>query len=96
MAWLVGHSLLRRLTNLAARRVNVAVHTWVVGNDGLALEYLCWCKRKSLERENFNGSLKWPLVMKMKKHSVELGAPPMEEINSYFVTMEAKDEKFSH
>lgn len=29
----------------------VAEHVWVIGNDGPIGEYLCWCKRKSMERE---------------------------------------------
>ncbi|XP_020240204.1 serine/threonine-protein kinase GRIK1 [Cajanus cajan] len=35
---------------------DVAEHVWVIGNDGPIPEYLCWCKRKSLVTEDFNGS----------------------------------------
>ncbi|XP_027342634.1 serine/threonine-protein kinase GRIK1-like isoform X1 [Abrus precatorius] len=35
---------------------DVAEHKWIIGNDGLIPDYLCWCKRKSLEREDFDGS----------------------------------------
>ncbi|KAJ1409197.1 Serine/threonine-protein kinase, active site [Sesbania bispinosa] len=34
----------------------VAEHSWVIGNDGPIGEYLCWCKRKSLQREDFDES----------------------------------------
>ncbi|XP_061358779.1 serine/threonine-protein kinase GRIK1-like [Gastrolobium bilobum] len=31
---------------------DVAEDSWVIGDDGPILEYLCWCKRKSLEIED--------------------------------------------
>lgn len=34
----------------------VAEHTWVTGEDGPIPRYLCWCKRKSLQREEVDGS----------------------------------------
>jgi len=35
---------------------DVAEHVWVIGNDGPIPGYLCWCKRKSLVAEDFDGS----------------------------------------
>ncbi|KAK4286456.1 hypothetical protein QN277_003011 [Acacia crassicarpa] len=35
---------------------DVAKHSWFIGNDGPIPEYLCWCKRKTLEREDLDGS----------------------------------------
>ncbi|XP_030546084.1 serine/threonine-protein kinase GRIK1 isoform X1 [Rhodamnia argentea] len=34
----------------------VAAHAWVVGEDGPIPQYLCWCKRKSLEVQVHDGS----------------------------------------
>ncbi|KAF8039814.1 hypothetical protein BT93_B2123 [Corymbia citriodora subsp. variegata] len=34
----------------------VAAHAWVVGEDGPIPQYLCWCKRKSLEAQEHDGS----------------------------------------
>lgn len=34
----------------------VAAHAWVVGEDGPIPQYLCWCKRKSLEAQERDGS----------------------------------------
>ncbi|KAJ4726017.1 Protein kinase [Melia azedarach] len=31
---------------------DVAQHTWVVGEDGPIPQYLCWCKRNSLQKDN--------------------------------------------
>ncbi|XP_004505984.1 serine/threonine-protein kinase GRIK2-like [Cicer arietinum] len=31
---------------------DVAADSWVIGDDGPIPEYLCWCKRKNLERED--------------------------------------------
>ncbi|KAI3683501.1 hypothetical protein L1987_84006 [Smallanthus sonchifolius] len=36
----------------------VALHSWVVGDDGPIPEYLCWCKRNRLQREESAGSQK--------------------------------------
>ncbi|KAK2987759.1 hypothetical protein RJ640_016354, partial [Escallonia rubra] len=35
---------------------NVAVHAWVVGEDGPIPQYLCWCKRNRMQREGSDGS----------------------------------------
>ena len=35
---------------------DVAKHSWVIGDDGPIPEYSCWCKRKTLEREDLDGS----------------------------------------
>ncbi|OIW15768.1 hypothetical protein TanjilG_04303 [Lupinus angustifolius] len=32
---------------------DVAEHRWIIGDDGPISQYLCWCKRKSLESEDF-------------------------------------------
>lgn len=34
----------------------VAEHTWVIGEDGPVPQYLCWCKRKNLPKEESDGS----------------------------------------
>lgn len=34
----------------------VAEHTWVIGEDGPIPQYLCWCKRKNLPKEESDGS----------------------------------------
>ncbi|GFS30878.1 hypothetical protein Acr_00g0014580 [Actinidia rufa] len=34
----------------------VAEHAWVIGEEGPIPQYLCWCKRKRLEREGYRGS----------------------------------------
>lgn len=34
----------------------VALHPWVIGDDGPIPEYLCWCKRNKLQREASDGS----------------------------------------
>ncbi|KAJ7964285.1 Protein kinase [Quillaja saponaria] len=35
---------------------DVAEHTWLIGDDGPIPHFLCWCKRKSLEKEESDGS----------------------------------------
>lgn len=35
---------------------DVADHSWVKGDDGPIPEYLCWCKRQFLERDDSDGS----------------------------------------
>lgn len=34
----------------------VAEHTWVIGEYGPIPQYLCWCKRKNLQKEESDGS----------------------------------------
>ena len=34
----------------------VANHTWVIGDDGSIPQYLCWCKRSSMQREASDGN----------------------------------------
>ncbi|KAK9279728.1 hypothetical protein L1049_013410 [Liquidambar formosana] len=34
----------------------VAEHTWVIGEDGPIPQYLCWCKRNTLQGEQFDRS----------------------------------------
>ncbi|XP_076917965.1 serine/threonine-protein kinase GRIK2-like [Bidens hawaiensis] len=34
----------------------VALHSWVVGDDGPVPEYLCWCRRNKLQREESAGT----------------------------------------
>lgn len=31
---------------------DVAADSWVIGNDGPIPQYLCWCKRKNLLKED--------------------------------------------
>ncbi|KAK6926806.1 Protein kinase domain [Dillenia turbinata] len=35
---------------------NVAEHSWVIGDEGPIPQYLCWCKRNRLQREQANGN----------------------------------------
>ncbi|XP_057781787.1 serine/threonine-protein kinase GRIK2-like [Salvia miltiorrhiza] len=35
---------------------NVAQHAWVIGEDGPIPQFLCWCKRKRLQRNASDGS----------------------------------------
>lgn len=35
---------------------SVAMHSWVIGEDGPIPQYLCWCKRNRLQMEQSNGS----------------------------------------
>ncbi|KAJ7959912.1 Protein kinase [Quillaja saponaria] len=35
---------------------DVSEHTWVIGDDGPIPQYLCWCKRKSLKKEESDGT----------------------------------------
>lgn len=34
---------------------DVAEHAWVIGEEGPLPQYLCWCKRKRLQKEGSNG-----------------------------------------
>lgn len=49
---------------------DVAADSWVIGNDGPIPEYMCWCKRKNMERKDSEweqakyASMTWPLLTK--------------------------------
>ncbi|CAL0324219.1 unnamed protein product [Lupinus luteus] len=42
---------------------DVAEHKWIIGDDGPISQYLCWCKRKTMETEDFIGDQQ-PLLTK--------------------------------
>ncbi|XP_040992570.1 serine/threonine-protein kinase GRIK1 [Juglans microcarpa x Juglans regia] len=48
--------LLCKEPNMRLTLEAVAEHTWIIGEDGPIPQHLCWCKRKSLQREESNGS----------------------------------------
>ncbi|KAF5447176.1 hypothetical protein F2P56_032746 [Juglans regia] len=48
--------LLCKEPNMRLTLEAVAEHTWVIGEDGPIPQHLCWCKRKSLQREESDGS----------------------------------------
>ncbi|KDP44066.1 hypothetical protein JCGZ_05533 [Jatropha curcas] len=35
---------------------SVAKHSWVIGDNGPIPQYLCWCKRNSIQRQQSNGA----------------------------------------
>ncbi|KAG7950143.1 hypothetical protein I3843_13G097400 [Carya illinoinensis] len=47
--------LLCKEPNMRLTLEAVAEHTWVIEEDGPIPQYLCWCKRKSLQREESDG-----------------------------------------
>ncbi|KAG6681851.1 hypothetical protein I3842_13G110800 [Carya illinoinensis] len=47
--------LLCKEPNMRLTLEAVAEHTWVIEEDGPIPHYLCWCKRKSLQREESDG-----------------------------------------
>lgn len=54
--------LLCKEPNMRMTLKAVAEHSWVTGEDGPISQYLCWCKRKKLQREENGGSDNDPFI----------------------------------